>query len=45
MKNPNPNPDPCQVKNLQFAIDVEPENVDVQRKIVWAQEARARGEP
>ena len=32
------------VKNLQFAIDVEPDNVDVQRKIMWAQEARGRGE-
>ena len=32
------------VKNLQFAIDVDPTNVEVQRKIVWAQEARARGE-
>ena len=32
------------VKNLQFAIDVEPDNPDVQRKIVWAQEARGRSE-
>ena len=32
------------VKNLQFAIDVEPTNPDVQRKIVWAQDARAKGE-
>ena len=32
------------VKNLQFAIDVEPSNTDVQRKIVWAQDTRTKGE-
>jgi len=33
------------VKNLQFALAVEPENVDAQRKIMWAQEQRAGGRP
>jgi len=32
------------VKNLQFALSVEPDNEAAQRKIVWAQEARSRGE-
>jgi hydroxyacylglutathione hydrolase len=32
------------VKNLQFALAVEPENVHAQRKMVWAQERRAQGE-
>mmetsp|Transcript_56875 Transcript_56875/g.113010 ORF Transcript_56875/g.113010 Transcript_56875/m.113010 type:complete len:283 (-) Transcript_56875:466-1314(-) len=31
------------VKNLQFALEVEPNNVDAQRKIMWAQEERASG--
>mmetsp|Transcript_14631 Transcript_14631/g.24373 ORF Transcript_14631/g.24373 Transcript_14631/m.24373 type:complete len:273 (-) Transcript_14631:409-1227(-) len=31
------------VKNLQFSLEVEPENLDAQRKIVWAQEQRKKG--
>ena len=31
------------VKNLQFALTVEPENVDAQNKILWAQDERAAG--
>lgn len=33
------------LKNLQFALTVEPENVQAQRKILWAQEQRAQGLP
>ena len=29
------------VKNLQFALDIEPENVAAQQKIMWAQDRRA----
>ena len=31
------------VKNLQFSLTVEPNNVDAQKKIMWAQEVRAKG--
>jgi len=31
------------IKNLQFALAVEPENVAAQNKIVWAQDERAAG--
>ena len=31
------------VKNLQFSLKVEPENIDAQRKIVWAQEQVKKG--
>ena len=33
------------VKNLQFALAVEPENAAAQRKIVWAQQARRSQQP
>ena len=29
------------IKNLQFALDVEPENADLQQKMLWAQQASA----
>jgi hydroxyacylglutathione hydrolase len=32
------------VKNLQFALSVEPKNADAERKILWSQDARAKGE-
>lgn len=31
------------VKNLQFALDVDPENADIQRKMLWAQQMRKEG--
>ena len=33
------------VKNLQFALHVEPKNADAERKILWAQEMRGAGKP
>ena len=32
------------IKNLQFSLTVEPGNLDAQRKIVWAQEQRLKGD-
>ena len=31
------------LKNMQFAISVEPSNPDVQKKILWTQETRKEG--
>ena len=33
------------VKNLQFALHVEPKNAAAERKILWAQDVQAKGEP
>lgn len=33
------------VKNLQFALTVEPENVKIQQKLSWAQQQRQAGLP
>lgn len=33
------------VKNLQFALTVEPENEKIKQKLSWAQEQRLKGEP
>ena len=33
------------IKNLQFALHVEPANADAERKILWAQENRSAGKP
>ncbi|KAF3331869.1 hydroxyacylglutathione hydrolase cytoplasmic-like isoform X1 [Carex littledalei] len=33
------------VKNLQFALTVEPENEKIKQKLSWAQEQRHKGEP
>lgn len=33
------------IKNLQFALSVEPDNKEAERKILWAQEQRARQQP
>jgi hydroxyacylglutathione hydrolase len=32
------------IKNLQFALSVEPNNEAAQRKILWAQDRRATGD-
>lgn len=33
------------MKNLQFALTVEPENEKIKQKLSWAQEQRHKGEP
>lgn len=33
------------IKNLQFGLHVEPKNADAERKILWAQDVRAKGNP
>jgi hydroxyacylglutathione hydrolase len=33
------------VKNLQFALTVEPDNVKIQQKLTWAQHQRQAGLP
>lgn len=33
------------VKNLQFALTIEPDNTKIQRKLSWAQNQRQKGHP